>query len=196
MEKKKHRNLNSLSGGKYFSVQRMMYISVLVAQALVMFWLESQLPSITLPGAKLGLANIFTLVAIYTLDPISSFIVVFIRVLLSTLIAKSAAALLYSMTGALLSYVVMFLIKNLGRDTFSRISVSIAGAAFHNFGQVMMASLVLHNARVMYYLPPLALIAVPTGLFVGLTGNFMINHIKKLGIYRSIVNTGGLKNGD
>lgn len=183
----KTRNYNSLTSEKYLSVNRMMFIGILVAQGLVMFWLESQLPiNLGTPGAKLGLANIFTLVAIYTLDPLSAFLVVLLRVLLSTFIAKTMVALLYSMSGAILSYIIMSLLVKFGKNVFSGMGVSIAGAIFHNLGQVMMASIVLQNPRVMYYLPALALIAIPTGLFVGITASVMINHLRKLPIYRRL----------
>lgn len=178
---------NSLTGSKYLSVSRMIYISILVAQGLVMFWIEMQIPFNTgIPGAKLGLANIFSLVAIYTLDPLSAFLVVVIRIIMSTLIAKTMVALLYSMTGGILSFIVMFLLVKLGRNRINGLVVSIGGSIFHNLGQVLMASWVLQNPRVLYYFPMMGVIAVPTGIFVGLTASFMIKHIRKLPIYRRI----------
>lgn len=182
-------NYNSLTKGKYLSTSRMMFIAILVAQGLIMFWLESQLPiNLGTPGAKLGLANIFTVVAIYTLDPLSSFLVVILRILLSTFIAKTLVSLLYSMTGGILSFIVMTLLVKFGKNKFSGMGISISGAVFHNFGQVLMASIILQNPRVMYYLPMLGIIAVPTGLFVGITASFMIEHLRKLSIYRRIRN--------
>lgn len=166
----------------------MAYIALLVAQAMVVFKLEEwvPVPFPAIPGAKLGLANIFTMVSLYTLEPGAAFLVVIIRSILSMLISNNPGAFIYSFSGAMLSFVTMLLFKNLFKDKISRIGVSVAGAFSHNLGQLLAATIMVQEPRILMYLPALTIIAVPTGFFVGLTANFMLEHIYRLGIMKEL----------
>lgn len=163
------------------NIYKMVFIALLVSQALVLYWVEGLIsPPIGVPGAKLGLTNIFTLVALYTLDMASTTIVVVLRVVLSMLLSSNIQALLFSISGALLSLFMMYLTKKLLKEKVSRIGVSVVGASFHNLGQLLVAAFTLNNFRIITLLPLLIAIAIPTGIFVGIVSNFMIDHLKKL----------------
>lgn len=170
------------------NVYKMVYIALLVAQAMVVFKLEEfvPVPFPAIPGAKLGLANIFTMVALYTLEPTATFAVVVLRSLLSMLISNNPGAFIYSFSGAMLSFFVMLMLKTVFRERLSRIGVSVAGAFSHNLGQLLAASLMIAEPRVLMYLPALTIIAIPTGFFIGMTANFMLEHIRRLGIMREL----------
>ncbi|KAF5056275.1 Heptaprenyl diphosphate synthase component I [anaerobic digester metagenome] len=170
------------------NVYKMVYIALLVAQAMVVFKLEEfiPVPFPAIPGAKLGLANIFTMVALYTLRPGEAFGVVVLRSVLSMLISNNPGAFIYSFSGAMLSFVVMLLLKNTFGDRLSRIGVSVGGAFSHNLGQLLAAALMVAEPRILMYLPALTIIAVPTGFFIGMTANFMLEHMGKLGIMREL----------
>jgi heptaprenyl diphosphate synthase len=48
---------------------RMIYIALLVAQSLVLYVIEGMIPlPFIAPGAKLGLTNLITVIALYTLN--------------------------------------------------------------------------------------------------------------------------------
>lgn len=66
----------------------LVYLSLLVAQGVVISIFERMLPSpfVFAPGAKLGLANIVTLLALFTLTPRQSFQVVSLRLLVTLLV--------------------------------------------------------------------------------------------------------------
>ena len=62
----------------------LVFISVLVAQGMILSFIESMLPlPFIVPGAKLGLANIVTLSAIYMLSFKQASAVVLLRVFLT-----------------------------------------------------------------------------------------------------------------
>ncbi|NTW72822.1 MAG: Gx transporter family protein, partial [Eubacteriaceae bacterium] len=90
------------------NTKKLVYISMLVTQAMILSYIESLLPAIPIQGAKLGLANIATVLALSTLDLKSCFLIVIARTLLSGLLFGSMASIIYSMTGGLLSLVVMY----------------------------------------------------------------------------------------
>lgn len=167
---------------------RTVYIALLVAQALVVFKLEEYIPVPfpMIPGAKLGLANIFTLVALYSLTPWETLTVVILRSVLAMIFSSNPGAFLYSFAGVVFAYLMMLFLKKAFGRRLSRIGVSVGGAFAHNLGQLLAASLVSGTMKIMLYLPALTLIAVPTGFFVGLIANFLLEHINKLGFFREL----------
>ena len=89
---------------------------------------------------------------------------------------------MYSAAGAAFSLVSMIALKRAGR--FSLIGVSAAGGVFHNLGQVIVASLVVENIKIMLYLPVLSVAGVGTGILIGVTASFTLAHLRKLPVYK------------
>jgi heptaprenyl diphosphate synthase len=163
------------------NIRKMMYISLLVSMALVLHIFENMIPvPFITPGAKLGLANVITVIALYTLDYKEAFLVVLLRIVLSVMFGGSISRLMYSLSGAVLSYISMLIIKKIGKNHISIIGVSSVGAVFHNIGQLIVASLIVSTFGVMLYLPIITIAGVGTGIFVGLTANFAVAHLKSI----------------
>ena len=145
----------------------MIYI-LLIAMSLVLHIFEGMIPvPFITPGTKLGLANIITVIALYTLSYKETFLVLFLRILLSVMFGGSVSRLLYSLSGGVLSYIFMVITKSfLGKDKVSIIGVSCVGAVFHNIGQLFAASLIVETMSVMLYLPVMSIAGIGTGIFV------------------------------
>ena len=107
--------------------KRLIYISLLVAQGVIIGLLENMIPFpfAFAPGAKLGLANLITIIAIFTMPVKDSFLLVILRLFLTTLLGGTPSTLLYSAGGALLSYFGMLSLKQLGPKRISTIGISI-----------------------------------------------------------------------
>lgn len=164
------------------NTKKLVFISILVAQAMVLSWLESLIPFTPgIPGAKLGLANIITLIALSTMDFKSSLTIVLMRTTLTSFMFGTMSSLLYSMAGGLLSLIVMAILLKALPNSFSLIAISIIGAIAHNLGQLLMAALVIENANILYYLPFLMLLAIPTGLFVGIVTRYLLPYLTRFG---------------
>ncbi|MBS5786737.1 MAG: Gx transporter family protein [Clostridioides difficile] len=165
---------------------KMIYMSLLVSMALILSLIERTIPvPFITPGAKLGLANLIIVISVYTLDNYrEAFAVLILRLLLSTLLGSTVSALLYSATGGVLSFIVTILVKKLGGKYVSVIGVSTSAAVFHNIGQLFAASLILNNFGVFIYLPILSIAGIGTGFFIGLSANYILNHLKKLPQFR------------
>lgn len=170
------------------NTSRMVYISLLVAQALVLYIFESMIPvPFITPGAKLGLANLITVIALYTLGNNKQvFLVIILRLILSTMLGGNLSSFMYSASGAILSYLIMIFSKNIGKDNLSIIGVSASGAVFHNIGQLLIASAIVRNINVMLYLPVLSIAGIGTGIFIGITANYAISHMVKLPYFKKI----------
>ncbi len=163
-------------------VKRLCLYGLLIALAFVLSYVETLIPvaavSFFVPGMKIGLANIVVMVALYTLGARDAFILSLIRIFLVGLTFGNTVSMVYSLSGGLLSYIVMLLLKLTGK--FSMVTVSIAGGIFHNVGQILMAALVLENAGVMGYIPVLAVSGTVTGLLIGLLGGEVAKRVRRV----------------
>ena len=156
-------------------VQKMALLGVLTAGAIVIAILESFIPSVGIPGVKLGLANIVILIILYELGIVEAIIVNLLRVLVVGLVRGTFLSMgfLMSLTGAVLSLGVMILFYLLIKK-FSIIGVSVIGSIFHVFGQILIAMLFLGTAYIFLYLPIIAISAIITGVFVGIVAKLII----------------------
>lgn len=167
---------------------RIVFIGLLVSQALALYTIESMIPvPFIAPGAKLGLTNLITVIALYMLkDKKDVLLIIVLRLLLSTMFSGNLSTLMYGAAGAILSYCIMISIKEIGKDKISIIGVSASGAFFHNVGQLIVAAIIVQNVAVMLYLPLLSLAGISTGIFIGITSNFIVKHMSKLPYFRDI----------
>lgn len=153
-------------------VKKLTLLAMLTTLALIIFAVESMLPPLVpIPGIKLGLANIITLVIIKNGSARDACLVLIMRIVLAAFFFGQAVSLLYSMTGGLLCLAVMYLINRLLRGHFLFLT-SISGALAHNIGQLFIAFLLTEVSGVIVYLPFLLLSGIITGLFTGLCAHF------------------------
>lgn len=165
--------------------QRLVYIALLAAQAVIIGLIERSIPSpfFFAPGAKLGLSNIITCMALYTLPIKDASKVVLVRLILATLLGGTLSSFIYSTSGAILSFIGMLSVKKLQFLPISLIGVSMTGAVLHNVGQLVVASWIAGTWAVMLYLPVLSLIGILTGLAIGITANHLLTHVDQLHYY-------------
>ncbi|WP_296647049.1 Gx transporter family protein, partial [Romboutsia sp. 13368] len=156
-------------------------MSLLVSMALVLSLVERMMPlPFVAPGAKLGLANLVIIIAVYTLGNYrDAFVILILRVILAAMASGNLSSLLYSISGGILSFLATIIVKTLGGKHVSIIGVSASSAVFHNIGQLLTASLILHNFNVFLYLPVLSIVGIITGVFIGLSANYILNHFYK-----------------
>jgi len=158
--------------------RRVVLCGVLTAAALVLAYVESLIPFSTgAAGIKPGLANIVSLCALYTLGAGTAFGVLIARIVLSTLTFRSMSALLYSLTGGILSFGVMCLCKR--SKKLGIMGVGIAGGVTHNLGQLFVASLLLGSVLIAY-LPVLLLAGAAAGTVVGAAAAAAVKHLKQV----------------
>lgn len=146
----------------------------MVALALVLQLVEGMLPMPYIaPGVKLGLANIVSLIAIIYFGFKSAFIVVIFRASLAAFLSGRPYLLLLGGVGALLSIIIMGLMYKHLDKYFSLRGISMMGAITHNFGQILMASVLMETIRIFSYLPVLLITGLITGYFIGLVAELL-----------------------
>ncbi|MGT2832858.1 Gx transporter family protein [Streptococcus halotolerans] len=169
------------------SNRKLMFITMLVAQAVVISFFERFLPTpfAFAPGAKLGLGNLITIISLFTLPFKDSAKVVTFRLLVSTFLSGTFSTFLYGLAGTLLSYLMMVWIKALGPKRVSVIGISVMGGIMHNIGQLLVFALIGQSWLVLNYLPVLSFSGILSGFFVGLTGNYLLTKLKPLRDFQS-----------
>lgn len=154
------------------------YLGVMLALALICSYVEVLIPiPIGIPGIKLGLANIVIVFAMYSIGIKEALVLSIMRVTISGFMFGNVVAIAYSLAGGLLSLFVMYLLKK--TDKLSCISVSIAGGIMHNIGQMIVATILVDNYYVLYYVPVLMVAGFITGACIGIVAQEVFIRIGK-----------------
>ena len=113
------------------SIKKLCYLALFCAIAIVLSYIESLIPLyLGVPGAKLGLANVVTLTLLLCFGLKEAFIVMFLRILIVSMTFTNFYMFLYSLSGGLLSLIIMYLF--LKTNLFSDIIISIIFFIFNN----------------------------------------------------------------
>ncbi len=156
------------------NVQKLVILSMFLAMSIVVSIVESMIPT-GIPSLRLGLANVFTLILIYAYGPKDALFVLVLRVgLVGGLRGTIGSPTFYlSISGALLSFAVMYLISRV--KYFSIISVSVLGSLAHSIGQIVAAILVMDTVVMIYWLPITIAVSIPAGIITGILANRILN---------------------
>lgn len=153
---------------KKSNVKQMTLCAILISMALVLSYIERFIPLqmlVPLPGIKLGLANVVTLMALFFLGTKSAFAILILRCILGAVFGGGISGLAFSLTGGLLAMTIMCIFKRC--KGISVYGVSVLGAAAHNIGQILVAVFLMNSVYVVGYLPYLLLVSVFTGMATG-----------------------------
>ena len=150
-----------------FTAKKIAVLALLSGLALVTFLIENLFPSMIIPGARPGLANIFSLAALIMYSPVEAFIVVAVRTLLGSLFAGNLSALLYSFTGGMVSMAVASLLMYTAHPKISVMAISVAAAVAHNITQNTVFVFLSGSVLMFGYMPYLALLGILSGGIVG-----------------------------
>lgn len=159
------------------NTKKLITTAIITAFALVAFVIESAIPPVVpIYGIKLGVANIFTLFTLYTLGVKYAASVLFIRITLGSLLTGQIMSFIYSLSGGLLSFILMILLKRFfSIDNLWVLSILCAIA--HNVGQLTTAVLVTLTPQIFYYLPVLIASAIAAGAVTGVASQLIIKRI-------------------
>ena len=159
--------------------KRMVRDSFLISAALVVYVIEAQLPPLApVPGIKLGLANIFTVYAVFAVGAGDGLAVLLARVILGSVFTAQPSALIYSLSGGLASFGLTVLLRRFF-DSHRIWICSALAAAVHNLFQLLAAVAVTGTPSLMVYLPVLTVSGIVTGIFTGLCAGFVIDRRDK-----------------
>ena len=158
------------------NLHRMTRIALLTALSLILFVLEGFLPlPLPVPGAKLGLAAIVTLIALHLLPTRDAALMLTLRILLASALGGGVAPMLYSLAGGAASFAAMVLLKKYTQ--LSIVGISAAGGFLHNMAQLLVAAAVMQASALFSYAPVLGFVGILTGIGIGMSAQIILQKI-------------------
>jgi heptaprenyl diphosphate synthase len=133
---------------------------------------------------RIGLANIVTLIALFSLGFGDAVLITVLRVLLASLITGTFAGPVFtlSMAGGLAAVLAMGAAARLARPPLSVVGVSVTGAALHNIAQLSVLALLYVGAVPAFRLLPAALLlSAASGVITGLVALFVLEKLDLVG---------------
>ena len=161
-------------------IRKTINFSMLLALSVVLSIFESLIPIIngSIPGLKLGFANIVILFILYRYKFKDAIYLSILRVILVALLRTGFGInFIFSLVGAILSVSAMFIFKKL---KFSIVTVSVMGSIFHIIGQIITTIILLDTFNLIYYLPYLIIFSIITGLIIGVITKEILERTKEI----------------
>ena len=159
------------------NTKKLTLLALTASVAMVLSAVEAQLPAFTtVPGVKVGLANIAVIFALYKFGTKEAITISLVRILTVSILFGNASSLIYSLAGAVLSFAIMLLLKKL--TPLGTVSVSVAGGLSHNVGQIITACLIMETHAIAYWLPFLFLSGTIAGVATGVAAALLIKRIQ------------------
>lgn len=159
--------------------KRLTLLAIMLATSIVLSIVESFIP-VFVPGVKLGLANVVTLLIMYTYGDKDAFLILILRIILVGLLRGNifSPTFYLSLSGGMAAFIMMFTFKKL--KVFSIIGVSIMGAFGHSVGQIAMAIFLIERTELIFYLPWVLILSVATGVITGLVTQRSLTIVKNV----------------
>ena len=127
-------------------IRKLAWMGLLASLAIIFGYVEMLFPVfVSIPGIKLGLANLVMVFLLYTCTYKEAGIVSVIRIVVIGFLFGNLFSILFSLAGAGLSLACMTIAKKY--KDFSVIGVSILGGITHNLGQIVIAALVVEKVN-------------------------------------------------
>ena len=167
-----------------YSTKKIGIMAVFISVGMVLQYVESQIILTPVPGGKLGLCNTVSIINIFMFGGKNTLVISLLRAFLGTLLTGGVTALPYSLVGAFLSTLGMWLIQRFFYPKVSMIGMSVAGAALHNFSQVLVASVIFGSVYIFSYLPILLCVSAVSGTVTGVCAQVFGNRVIKEGDFK------------
>ncbi len=161
--------------------RRLMLLTMLLALGVIFHYVEGFIELPSLPGVRLGFANIIGLIALYLYGPKEMFQINLGRVVFGSLLSGRflSTGFFLSLSGVVLCSVVSGIAKK--KLPFSIFGISVLSSVAHGIGQIACVVVIYKTIGMVYYLPVLTLTAIPTGLFTGYIAHLVLKHLKRGG---------------
>ncbi len=160
-------------------IRKIAILSIFISLAMVLSYVDSLIYiPFTPPYFKIGIANIVVIYTLYKMGIKEACIVSIFRLILSSILFNNIITFIYSFSGALLSLLLMILLKKTKK--FTQVTISIIGAIMHNVGQIIVAIILMDTKEIVLYLPVLIITGIIAGLGVGVLSNVVLRYTSNL----------------
>ena len=155
--------------------KKLALMGLLSGIALIIFVVEAQIPALVpIPGIKLGMSNIVTVFAVFTIGSWEAALILAVRIFLGAVFAGNFSTVFYSAAGGALAIGATILLKKLLKKDQLWVAGCI-GAVAHSVGQMAAAIVITETPGLLVYLPVMVVCSIVTGLFTGLCAQLLVN---------------------
>jgi heptaprenyl diphosphate synthase len=165
------------------ATNRVSRLGLLLAAALVLYGVESALPS-PVPFLRIGLANVVTIFVLVSMGLADALIITALRVTVASLVVGTflGPGFAMAMAGGLAAALAMGLAVRFAFPPLGVVGVSLLGAAAHNVAQLgVVAGIYTGPSAAVRLLPAALLIAAAGGLATGLIALFALEKLAPSG---------------
>ena len=160
--------------------KKLALMGLLSAIALIIFVVEAQIPALVpIPGIKLGMSNIVTVFAVFTIGSWEAALILAVRIFLGAVFAGNFSTIFYSAAGGALAILATILLKKILKKNQLWVAGCI-GAIAHSVGQMAAAVVITGTPGLLIYLPVMVVCSIITGLFTGLCAQILVNRGNEL----------------
>ena len=151
---------------KKVNLRKLIFCAMLTCLATLAFYLENLFPPLFLPGARLGLSNVFVLLSVVLLGYFYGLSALVVKIILGSLFSGNISTIMYSLPAGIIALSLQTVVLFYAKKT-SILSASVLGAVINSAIQNIVFCLATNTLQFLCYLPYLTLVAVLSGLTVG-----------------------------
>ena len=153
-------------------------LGFMLALSLILSYVESLIPfPFGVPGMKLGLPNMAVVILIYRYGAKEGIVINVLRIILSGFLFGNLFGIMFSISGAFISFICMIIAKKSG--LLDMRGVSVAGGLCHNIAQLLVAAFIVKTSGIMFYLPVLLVSGAVTGFLNGFIAEKLSIYLNK-----------------
>lgn len=162
-------------------IRKTAFMGLLFATAMVLSFLESMLPVLPMmpPGIKLGLSNIVTMYALFSMGTSSGITIALLKSFFIFSIRGPMTASL-SLAGGAFSILCMLLVAQLPGIRKNYLVLSIFGAIGHGLGQLLLYRLIVNTGKIFYLVPVMIISGTVMGVITGLVLRAVMPYVNQL----------------
>lgn len=130
-------------------------------------------------GAKPGLSNIVTMFVTDSMGFFGGLYIVLLKAVFA-LVTRGATAGLMSLSGGMLSLLVVALMLKVGNKNVTMIGIGVLSSCAHNMGQLAVSCVITGTGALINYAPFLLLFGIATGVITGTVLQIVMPKIEKV----------------
>ncbi len=162
--------------------KKIVLLAVLTSLAIALSLIDKSITPLAfpfMPTAKIGIANIIVVIALYKFSFRDVFTLVVIKIIVANFLFGGITALVIGGSASLVSFFAMYLLFVIARKYTSAIGISVVGGFVHIMIQLFVSKVYYKiNDAIMYYGAILVFISLASSVIIGFIANKMIVYLE------------------
>jgi len=174
--------------------EKIVHLAILVSIGVIFSLIDKYISALifpSIPGARIGFANIIILIGILNYDFKDCLILALLKSLISGLLFSGLTTFIIGGTATMISFFAMYFLKKIAHETITNVGISCIGGLLHTITQLFVIMLIYNmGADVFVYGAYLLAISLVSSILIGVLS------IKINIIYKKIYNNDNNKTKD